>query len=229
MEKVINIVVRNNVAQNVKQNEFEYICGNSDFIVVFDFDEEWDAFNVKTARFRYNGTYQDVVFEGNRCEMPRIENTHVIQVGVFAGNLHTTTPAEVLAKKSILCGSGLPAAPGDDVYAQLMDLVDKNGIFVATYESTTNAEIYKAASSGKMCFCATPGKREWFPLSWVSEEHAVFGNVITSGAMVMCECTKDEWKKENKLPTYTIDKNSTDNQYPTAKAVYDFVTSMLGK
>lgn len=135
MEKVINVTVRDKIASTL-QSEVEYVCGNSDYVVAFDFDEEWDAFNTKTARFKYNGTHQDVVFTGDQVEVPVIENTHKIQVGVFAGNLSTTTPAIIMARKSILCGSGVPAAPSDDVYSQIMDLLNKGG---ASAEQIQNA------------------------------------------------------------------------------------------
>lgn len=123
MGKIIEITIRDKIAKNIREKEAEYICGNSDFTVAFDFDEEWDAFSAKTARFKYNGTHKDVVFTGNQCNIPIIENTHMIKVGVFAGNLHTTTSATIMAKKSILCGSGVPAAPSDDVYNQIMELL----------------------------------------------------------------------------------------------------------
>lgn len=127
MGKVIDVIIRNKIARNPREHEAEYVCGNSDFVVVFDFDEEWDAFNTKTARFKYDGKHQDVVFTGNQVNVPIIDNTHKIQVGVFAGDLNTTTPAVMMAKKSILCGSGSPAAPSNDVYNQIMDLLNKGG------------------------------------------------------------------------------------------------------
>lgn len=119
--KVINIEVRNKIAEQI--DNAVYVCGNSDFVVIFDFDEEWNDLDVKTARFIHSAGYTDVVFEGNACKMPVISNTYNIKVGVFAGNLCTTTPALVSAKKSILCEDGLPAAPTDDVYAQIMGAV----------------------------------------------------------------------------------------------------------
>lgn len=102
-----------------------YICGNSDFVIVFDFDEEWNAFETKTARFTYGGVYQDVIFTGNECPVPIISNIHSFRLGVFAGDLHTTTPAYVSAKKSILCDGGLPADPLPDVYTQIMGLLNR--------------------------------------------------------------------------------------------------------
>jgi hypothetical protein len=118
---IINVTIRDKIAKAVDLTE--YICGNSDFVVNFDFDDEWNEYDTKTARFVHGGTHTDVIFEGNQCAVPIISNTYNIKVGVFAGNLHTTTPAYISAKKSILCGSGIPAAPADDVYNQLMELL----------------------------------------------------------------------------------------------------------
>lgn len=122
MGKVIPVTVRDKIA--AAQRDALYVCGNSDFTIEFDFDADWNEHNVKTARFTYNGTYQDKVFEGNVCPVPIITNTHSFKVGVFAGSLETTTAAYVSAKKSILCGSGSPAAPAPDVYAQIMEMLN---------------------------------------------------------------------------------------------------------
>lgn len=123
MGHTINVSVRNKIA--VAPKDALYICGNSDFIIAFDFDDEWNEYNSKTARFVLeDGTYHDVVFQGKECSMPIISNTYNIKIGVFAGNLRTTTPAIISAKKSILCGNGSPAAPSEDVYAQIMDILN---------------------------------------------------------------------------------------------------------
>ena len=119
----INIVIREKIAKNV--TETEYVCGNGDFLVDFDFDGEWDAYESKTARFIGSQGYQDVVFRGAQCKMPVLTNTNIILCGVFAGDLHTTTPAMIKAQKSILCGNGSPATPTEDVYAQIMELLNK--------------------------------------------------------------------------------------------------------
>lgn len=121
---IINITVQDKIATHV--GDAYYVCGNSDFVVRFDFDDEWAALDVKTARFiREDGAYHDQVFSGSECPVPIISNTSSIRVGVFAGNLQTTTPARVPAAKSILCPGGMPAAPGDDVYNQIMEEVNE--------------------------------------------------------------------------------------------------------
>lgn len=122
MEQVFNVSVRNRIAE-YKGRE-EYICGNSGYIIRFDFDDEWAKYNVKTARLvTENGTY-DVLFEGNECELPILSDTWQVGVGVYAGNLRTSTKAYIPAKKSILCGSDTPSDPPKDVYAQIMEKVN---------------------------------------------------------------------------------------------------------
>ena len=101
------------------------ICGNSDFTIKFLFDSEWDNEPVKTARFIWNNQYQDIVFNGNICNVPIITNADYLAVGVFAGELKTTTPAIYNCRKSILCDSGEPAPPIEDVYAQIIELLNQ--------------------------------------------------------------------------------------------------------
>ena len=125
--KTINISVRDKIAINM--SNIPYTCGNSDFVINFDFDAEWAAFTTKTARFiKDDRTYQDQVFQGNECPVPILYNTNKIRVGVFAGNLNTSTPAIVKANKGILCGNGSPEAPSEDVYAQIMEKINRLNI-----------------------------------------------------------------------------------------------------
>ena len=102
-------------------SSLKIVCGNKDYIVEFDFDEEWDAYGMKTARFHYSGKYEDIVFTGTQCPAPEIRNSLYVKIGVFAGDLHTTTSAYIDCEKSTLCDSGLPADPEPDVYAKLME------------------------------------------------------------------------------------------------------------
>ena len=118
----INVDVRNKIA--TQQDKTVYVCGNSDYIVRFNFDEEWNEHDKKTARFEYGGKYQDVVFTGNECPVPIISDTYSFNVGVYAGDLRTTTPAYIACKKSILCGAGVPADPLPDVYNQIIGLLN---------------------------------------------------------------------------------------------------------
>lgn len=117
----MNITVRNKIA--TKTDNVVYVCDNSDYVINFDFDSEWNAYDTKTARFDYDGKHTDVVFVGNQCNVPIITNTYAFHVGVFGGDLHTTTAARVPCRKSILSAAGAPADPTPDVYDQIMEII----------------------------------------------------------------------------------------------------------
>lgn len=121
--KRIEISVQNLVAWQT--NSTDYVCGNSEFVVGFVFDKEWDKIETKTARFIHGGEHTDIVFTGKECKVPKIFNVKRMEVGVFAGDLQTTTPAIVNCRKSILCDSGTPADPSPDVYEQVMEFLNK--------------------------------------------------------------------------------------------------------
>lgn len=121
---VISIPVRRKKASSPADH---IVCGNSDYQIAFSFDEEWGAYETKTARFIWNGQFTDVVFTGDICDAPVISNARWCSVGVFAGDLRTTTPALIACDKSILCGGGVPADPTPDVYAQIMELLNSGG------------------------------------------------------------------------------------------------------
>ena len=144
--KTINVTVRDKIASAV--GDIVYICGNSDYIINFDFDAEWAVYDIKTARFVHNGTYTDVVFTGNQCAMPVIHKAYGIFVGVYAGDLRTTTPAHIPSAASILSAEGTPAAPPDDVYAQITALCNE-----AVAEAKS---VREDADAGK--FNGAPGK-----------------------------------------------------------------------
>lgn len=107
MPIVKKISIREKIARD-SNPEVKLVCNNSDYVVEFDWDEEWDEHEMKTARFIVNKNFVDVVFTGNTCEIPLLSRTGLVAIGLFAGELHTTTPALVAVKPSVLCASGFP-------------------------------------------------------------------------------------------------------------------------
>lgn len=109
----INITVREKIAHTISDTCI--VCGNSDYVAIFDFDAEWDAYEVKTARFIWGGTFTDVPFTGNECPVPVILDAVSVLVGVYAGELHTTTAAAVGVRRSILGGSETEAEVSHEI------------------------------------------------------------------------------------------------------------------
>ena len=119
---MINIEIRNKIA-TIKSID-NLVASNSGYVVHFDFDEEFAQYEYKTARFVWdNIEYTDVVFSGNEVEMP-IKEASAALIGVYCGELKTTTPAALTINKSILGYGGIEAAPTEDVYAQIMEALN---------------------------------------------------------------------------------------------------------
>lgn len=129
------------------------ICGNSDYTVAFTFDSEWASHGIKTARFAYKQggefRYEDVIFNGTTCPVPAILDTDLVAIGVYAGDLRTSTPAAVKCAPSILCLGKLPADPLPSVYNQLITLINtRTPADTAWHNVTANA--LKGYASGEV-------------------------------------------------------------------------------
>lgn len=113
---LLHIDIVNKVA-TYRKRDGDIVCGNSNYQIQFAFDSEWDAHDTKTARFIWNGDYTDVEFAGDTCDVPVINNATQVSVGVYAGELATTTPAEIGCKLSILCLAAKPSEENERNYA----------------------------------------------------------------------------------------------------------------
>ncbi len=105
--KTLHINVTNKVA-TFQARDGDIVCGNTDYQIAFTFDTEWDEHQEKTARFIWNGQYTDIPFTGNTCPVPMVRGASQLTVGVYAGELRTTTPAEIGCRPSVLCVGGEP-------------------------------------------------------------------------------------------------------------------------
>lgn len=106
------------------------VCGNSDYYISFTFDDEWNDYYEKTARFVFmkDGIEKniDVLFAGTICEVPILTDIDKVTIGVYAGELRTTTGAEVRCKRSVLCGFEFHKDPETDVYNQILEQISKS-------------------------------------------------------------------------------------------------------
>lgn len=113
---VLRVAVKHKIATYISRAG-EIVCGNSDYSIQFDFDEEWEAFDKKIARFIWNGKYFDQEFEGDCCPAPILSDTDSLQIGLYTyGDLHTTTPAVVPCCISILDLVETPHTENDKHY-----------------------------------------------------------------------------------------------------------------
>lgn len=132
-ERQINIKVEN-LVPILQEGCDEIVCGNGTYTVLFDFDEEWEGLNTKTAIFVCGDTPLYSVFEGNICNVPEIDGGTVCYIGVVSGSIEdinakadkrTTVWCSVKAKPSITSIAKEPLPPSQDVYVQFMALLNK--------------------------------------------------------------------------------------------------------
>ena len=93
----ITITVQDRIARCVGSPQI--VCGNSDYIVAFECDSEWDAYTEKTAVFSFvrRGRREsiEVPFGGYACYAPALHGIDRVEIGLTAGQIRTTTPAIV--------------------------------------------------------------------------------------------------------------------------------------
>lgn len=136
--KTLHVIIANKKAV-YRERDGAIVCENRNYQIEFTFDSEWDGYYTKTARFVIGGHYTDVIFSGNVCPVPIIRDADSISVGVYAGDLVTTTPATIDCQKSILCSGGSPEPPSDNVYAQIMEKLNQGGAIVPSMSEIVEA------------------------------------------------------------------------------------------
>lgn len=125
----IDIIIRNKTASAV--NPPCIVCGNSDYNVKFNFDDEWQAHNNKIGVFAYNrdGEWQSekVLFEGDTCPVPALHGVRSVWIGVTAGDVRTSTPADVPCRMGATDFSDAPEKPSEDIWGQILDKLNMVG------------------------------------------------------------------------------------------------------
>lgn len=125
----IDIIIRNKTASAV--NPPCIVCGNSDYNVKFNFDDEWQAHTNKIGVFAYNrcGEWQSekVLFEGDTCPVPALHGVRSVWIGVTAGDVRTSTPADVPCRMGATDFSDTTEKPSADIWGQILDKLDTVG------------------------------------------------------------------------------------------------------
>lgn len=135
MNKIIEIKVEDKVASLVDRSQF-VVCGNTDYEIHFEFSEEWSDEFVKTALFVFGEDVVEKVFTGNVCEGVEIVNASLCRIGVYAGNIKTTTPACLNCRKSITDAAGgkVHTDPSEDIYNQIIEVVNQGFAKIEDFE-----------------------------------------------------------------------------------------------
>ena len=162
--KELRISVKDKIATLV--NDVELVCGNSDYRVIFEFDEDWAKYNAKTALFVFGDTTVEVPFTGNiitEKDAVAIEKATKCYIGVFTGDLITTTKAEIKCLTSIRDIAKTPKPPKEDVYNKIIELINSiklSGSAIIDVEELPTEDINTAL------FYRTPNGTYWFDGEW---------------------------------------------------------------
>ena len=116
--KIKNITVRQKIAT---ADDTYIVCGNSDYTVHWDLDDEWAEYAEKTMLVVLDsGEAYSIQFTGTEAALPALPSTRRCVIGLMAGDVRTTTGAMFICRPSIRDASGVPVEPPADVYAQLV-------------------------------------------------------------------------------------------------------------
>ena len=147
----IDIIIRNKTASAV--NPPCIVCGNSDYNVKFNFDEEWQAHNNKIGVFAYNrcGEWQSekVLFEGDTCPVPALHGVRSVWIGVTAGDVRTSTPADVPCRMGATDFSDTDEPPSADVWGQILAKLGELQTEIDEIKQSGGAEVYYAELDGE--------------------------------------------------------------------------------
>lgn len=122
---IINITVKGKVASSDTK---AIVNGNSDYAVNWVLDGEWADYDTKTMRVRFfDGSVINSIFSGTSCSLPVITGTCMIEIGLFAGDLITSTPAVINCIRCIRDDEGPVQDPTPSIYDQLLAKLNELG------------------------------------------------------------------------------------------------------
>ena len=156
------------VARNRNQDQ-TIVCKNEKYQIYFTFDRAWNAYTKKTARFIWNGEYQDVEFTGNVCPAPEIQSAPYVTVGVFVEDvIRTSTGARIPCQPSILCVNSKPSAgnTGPDGRFGIIDVTE-----LPTKNIRENA-VYRLTRAGGVDLWIVDGD-EAISLAWIAAAEGI--------------------------------------------------------
>lgn len=122
--------------------------------------------------------------------------------------------------------------PAQKITAEQLKEYFGQEVFVATCNVTTYAEVKEAYDAGKVLLCRNPQAGYFGLLSFITDEAATFSSIHADTKKSMTVWAFGKWdigflKLERESDKVTsIDNSSTDTQYPSAKAVYEFGKSL---
>lgn len=218
-----------------------YIGDNADYEAVFSFDDEWND-RIKTARFIHDGKVVEQILTDDKCVIPvEVLKRGYLKIGVYTDKI-TSTPCEVYILESIKETTGITAEPTPDVYSQIIRMIEDLEFAEVTDEQIEKIvrEYLEENPVGGVDEAEVQRIVAEYVKAHKDELKGDKGDTGENGKSayeVACangfSGTETEWLMSLKGEdgkdgsggsvniTTTIDKNSTNSQVPSAKAVFD--------
>lgn len=137
----IVLTVKDKIA-SVPQDAY-IVCGNNKYTLILDLDEEWEIGKLITVRFKFckNGKLQhiDRTTFTDTVTIPEFYGINQVFVGLFSGDIQTTTPARVLCLKSITCDDSTEIGANGSRDAEAIEQL-KSDIGILSELDTDNKE-----------------------------------------------------------------------------------------
>lgn len=125
-----------------------------------------------------------------------------------------------------------PNGKAEDIFAYIDNAVaDGEKVYFATQGTTTASEVYAKATSGYAVFCKY--STYLYVLTSSTSAQAIFARLVGVNSTELLRVSGSTWSKSTATlqnatyKTTTISNTSSDSYYPTAKAVYTFVTNSI--
>lgn len=144
------------------------VCNNSDYVVRFALDSEWDALALRTMRIVYDSySHTDIAFSGDTVALPAIIDRTSIGIGLYSGDIHTSTCAMFDCERSVMGkNSHAVAPPSSDVYNEIVEMINDGRLKGDKGEDGTNGA---DGANGADGVTFTPSVDSAGNLSWTND------------------------------------------------------------
>lgn len=230
----ITIAVRNRIASVRGSPAPEIVCGNSDYVLSFDWDAEWDEFDAVTCciiSYSEGGTTRsEIMVSDGTVTVPVQQNVYAVEIGLTAGDIRTTTPARISCLRCITDGASYEASAAFDVYNHMTEYIAgvKAGIhskeeLAVMYQELLDhmndhpdpgefpSEAYRTAIAAPQRISRITGT---LTLSDGTETELSENEIVANSLSIRTDCMTDEYVLPGGVPAAELNVTLRGQEYP---------------
>ena len=167
---------------------------------------------------------------GGTSDYTALSNKPQINSTTLSGN---KSSSDLGLQDALVSGTNIKTINGTSVLGS-GNIVTPDSTFIATYGTTTCAELEAAYQANKHIFAINTTSGFMAPLNYRGSSSAFYFGGLYSNAATEFVCLNDTWSsygitlEERSNRVTSISSSSTNNQYPTALAVKNFAGNLTG-